>query len=61
MKTGVGLALLPMVLLTLRVSLCACGGESFRVATYNLESYLDAATPTRAAKTAERNWAVRAR
>jgi len=34
-------------------------GESFRVATYNLESYLDAATQTRAAKPAEARTKVR--
>ena len=36
----------------------ACG-ESFRVATYNLENYLDAATQTRAAKSAESKAKVR--
>ncbi len=33
--------------------------ETFRLATFNLESYLDTATPTRAAKSAESKAAVR--
>lgn len=37
----------------------ACRGESFRVATYNLESYLDAPSQTRLAKSAESKTKIR--
>jgi endonuclease/exonuclease/phosphatase family metal-dependent hydrolase len=49
----------PAVLLVL--SLCApiAGGETFRVATYNLESYLDQPTQTRPAKLADAKAKVR--
>src|SRR5262245_12735109 len=39
--------------------LLAARGESFRVATYNLENYLDEPTQTRAAKSAEAKAKVR--
>jgi endonuclease/exonuclease/phosphatase family metal-dependent hydrolase len=37
-----------------------CGGQTFRVATFNVESYLDTATQSRAVKSAESRAKVRA-
>ncbi len=42
----------PVFLLVFSVCAAFCRGESFRVATYNLESYLDQPTETRPAKLA---------
>jgi len=48
-----------VLLLALRLGLAAVGAGSFRVATYNLEGYVDAATATRPAKSPESKAKVR--
>src|SRR5579862_2720676 len=47
------------LLLLVLVSSASCTGESFRIATYNLESYLDVGTPTRPAKSTESKTKIR--
>src|ERR1043165_9229368 len=59
MKSEVGAGLWSKVLVALWFTIAGSAGESFRVATFNVESYLDVATPTRVAKTAESKAKVR--
>src|SRR4051794_29123544 len=48
-----------VLLLGLRLGLAVAGAGSFRVATYNLEGYLDTPTATRPAKTPESKAKIR--
>ena len=48
-----------MILPALLLSACCAGAETFRVATYNVENYLDEATQTRFAKSAAAKAKVR--
>src|SRR6266852_5417948 len=59
MNSATGQANSLAVILVLLLIGAGSRGESFRVATYNVESYLDAASPTRAAKCPESKAKVR--